>query len=169
MTHAYRYRCPTCGTPLEFRKRVTVVERRCPHCGTSITPSELDKQEGARAETARRGCLIVLVSAALMLVTCCGGPLLMGVVGSAFVPTGFPTTSRRTPAPEYKTQQVESVPALVGPEAGGAAPAPAPGDRPARGGPVNVRGYTRKDGTYVRPHTRALPGQGAGRSAGRRR
>jgi hypothetical protein len=25
------------------------------------------------------------------------------------------------------------------------------------GGPVQVRGYTRKDGTYVRPHTRSAP------------
>lgn len=30
---------------------------------------------------------------------------------------------------------------------------------------VSVRGYTRKDGTYVRPHTRSLPGSGAAGSA----
>jgi len=30
-------------------------------------------------------------------------------------------------------------------------------------GPVSVRGYTRKDGTYVRPHTRSAPGSGRGR------
>jgi hypothetical protein len=29
--------------------------------------------------------------------------------------------------------------------------------------PVNVRGYFRKDGTYVRGHTRAAPGSGTGR------
>lgn len=29
--------------------------------------------------------------------------------------------------------------------------------RPSGGGPVKVRGYTRKDGTYVRPHTRSRP------------
>jgi hypothetical protein len=29
--------------------------------------------------------------------------------------------------------------------------------------PVNVRGYYRKDGTYVRAHTRAAPGTGTGR------
>lgn len=28
---------------------------------------------------------------------------------------------------------------------------------------VHVKGYTRKDGTYVRPHTRAAPGRGRGR------
>lgn len=28
---------------------------------------------------------------------------------------------------------------------------------PARGGPVRVRGYHRRDGTYVRPHTRRRP------------
>ena len=33
-------------------------------------------------------------------------------------------------------------------------------------GPVSVRGYTRKDGTYVRPHTRSAPGT---RSSGRKR
>jgi hypothetical protein len=27
-------------------------------------------------------------------------------------------------------------------------------------GRVSVRGYTRKDGTYVRPHTRSYPGSG---------
>lgn len=30
-------------------------------------------------------------------------------------------------------------------------------------GPVSVKGYYRKDGTYVRPHTRASPGTGRGR------
>ncbi len=29
--------------------------------------------------------------------------------------------------------------------------------RPHTGGPVRVRGYTRKDGTYVPPHTRSRP------------
>jgi micrococcal nuclease len=30
-------------------------------------------------------------------------------------------------------------------------------------GPVQVRGYTRKDGTSVAPHTRSVPGSGGGR------
>lgn len=30
-------------------------------------------------------------------------------------------------------------------------------------GPVSVKGYYRKDGTYVRPHTRSAPGSGRGR------
>lgn len=30
-------------------------------------------------------------------------------------------------------------------------------------GSVSVQGYTRKDGTYVRPHTRSAPGSGRGR------
>ena len=29
--------------------------------------------------------------------------------------------------------------------------------RSSSGGTVNVKGYTRKDGTYVRPHTRSAP------------
>ena len=29
--------------------------------------------------------------------------------------------------------------------------------------PVSVRGYVRKDGTYVRPHTRSAPGSGRGK------
>jgi hypothetical protein len=37
---------------------------------------------------------------------------------------------------------------------------------PGTGGPVHVRGYYRRDGTYVRPHTRSRPGA---RSGGRRR
>lgn len=35
-------------------------------------------------------------------------------------------------------------------------------------GSVNVRGYYRKDGTYVRPHSRSRPGSVSGRSRGRR-
>lgn len=34
---------------------------------------------------------------------------------------------------------------------------------------VRVRGYTRRDGTYVRPHTRSAPGRGAGGRGGRGR
>jgi septal ring factor EnvC (AmiA/AmiB activator) len=32
--------------------------------------------------------------------------------------------------------------------------------QPARGKDVHVNGYTRKDGTYVRPHDRSAPGSG---------
>lgn len=32
-------------------------------------------------------------------------------------------------------------------------------------GPVHVRGYYRKDGTYVAPYTRSLPGRGEGRDS----
>jgi len=42
-------------------------------------------------------------------------------------------------------------------------PPAAPPATGGSGGSVNVRGYTRKDGTYVRPHTRRAP-----RSSGRR-
>lgn len=34
------------------------------------------------------------------------------------------------------------------------------------GGPVHVKGYYRKDGTYVRPHTRSAPGSGGKKSSG---
>lgn len=37
-----------------------------------------------------------------------------------------------------------------------------------RFGTVHVRGYTRSDGTYVRPHVRSAPGSGGGRGGGRR-
>jgi hypothetical protein len=37
------------------------------------------------------------------------------------------------------------------------APDPAPSYSPSTGGTVHVRGYYRKDGTYVRPHTRSSP------------
>jgi hypothetical protein len=36
-------------------------------------------------------------------------------------------------------------------------------------GTVYVRGYTRRDGTYVQPHTRSAPGTGGGRRGGGRR
>ena len=32
-----------------------------------------------------------------------------------------------------------------------------------RGGPVHVDGYTRKDGTYVKPYTRSAPTNGKGK------
>jgi hypothetical protein len=35
-----------------------------------------------------------------------------------------------------------------------------PGYRPAADKSVHVEGYYRKDGTYVKPHDRAAPGQG---------
>lgn len=45
---------------------------------------------------------------------------------------------------------------------GGAVTDPAPCVT-ATCGPVSVKGYYRKDGTYVRPHTRSAPGAGRGR------
>jgi len=35
----------------------------------------------------------------------------------------------------------------------------------SHGGTVSVRGYTRKDGTYVAPHTRSAPGSGSSSSS----
>jgi hypothetical protein len=39
-------------------------------------------------------------------------------------------------------------------------PPVASGPSSSGGGRVSVKGYTRKDGTYVAPHTRAAPGSG---------
>jgi hypothetical protein len=44
------YQCPSCGTALELRMRVTQTKRKCPHCGTPITPEEIDRQGEARSE-----------------------------------------------------------------------------------------------------------------------
>lgn len=43
------------------------------------------------------------------------------------------------------------------------------GQAAAGGRTVYVRGYTRRDGTYVQPHTRSSPGTGGGRRGGGRR
>jgi hypothetical protein len=58
-------------------------------------------------------------------------------------------------------------PAAEKPDAAGRAdptlePGKSPAIQPKHGGPVQVHGYTRSDGTYVAPHTRAAPGAGRG-------
>ena len=40
----YYWKCPTCGTSLELRQRVTLTKRRCPECGNPITPGAIDTQ-----------------------------------------------------------------------------------------------------------------------------
>jgi len=47
--------------------------------------------------------------------------------------------------------------------AGASAAAPASSTMIGGSGPVNVRGYYRHDGTYVRGYTRSMPGMGGGR------
>jgi DNA-directed RNA polymerase subunit RPC12/RpoP len=48
------YRCPSCGTEVELRKRVTLTRRRCSHCGTPITPQEIDRQAAEKRRREQR-------------------------------------------------------------------------------------------------------------------
>lgn len=67
--YKYEYQCPSCGTQLELKMRVTQTKRKCPHCGTPITPEEIDSQKAVQEEQqteslttcfgcAMSGCLI---------------------------------------------------------------------------------------------------------------
>jgi hypothetical protein len=55
--YKYEYSCPTCGTSLDLRMRVTQRKRRCPQCGTPITPEEIDRQGAERNNLAALGYL----------------------------------------------------------------------------------------------------------------
>jgi predicted RNA-binding Zn-ribbon protein involved in translation (DUF1610 family) len=46
--YKYEWRCPTCGTQLELKMRITQTKRRCPQCATLVTPEEIDRQEMER-------------------------------------------------------------------------------------------------------------------------
>jgi hypothetical protein len=77
--------------------------------------------------------------------------------------TGYATgaaSGKANPGPPSKVVVPVYVPVPV--------PVPVPGVQPSLagigpGGTVNVRGYYRKDGTYVSGYTRAAPGMGTGR------
>ena len=46
----YYWRCPSCGTRLELRQRVTLTKRKCPHCATPITPEAIDYETNLSKE-----------------------------------------------------------------------------------------------------------------------
>jgi putative FmdB family regulatory protein len=74
--YKYEYRCPKCGTQLEFKMRVTQTKRKCPHCGEPITPEEIDRQA---AKQFVLKCIGLVVTAVLVIGICggiCGGCLL---------------------------------------------------------------------------------------------
>lgn len=72
-------------------------------------------------------------------------------------------TSGVTPRPTPRSITIVGSPGdeSSGPVGGYVAPAGSASSGPApKGGPVKVRGYTRKDGTRVAPHTRSAPSKG---------
>jgi hypothetical protein len=58
----YDWKCPSCGTALQLKMRVTQTKRKCPHCGHPITPEEIDRQGAWKGI----GCLAILVFLAIM-------------------------------------------------------------------------------------------------------
>jgi predicted RNA-binding Zn-ribbon protein involved in translation (DUF1610 family) len=46
--YKYFWKCPSCGTELQLKMRVTQTKRKCPHCGELVTPQEIDRQDAAR-------------------------------------------------------------------------------------------------------------------------
>ncbi len=58
----YDWKCPSCGTALQLKMRVTQTKRKCPHCGHPITPEEIDRQGAWKGI----GCLAILVFQAIM-------------------------------------------------------------------------------------------------------
>ena len=133
--------------------------------------------------TSRGGCLdrALLLGFALSM-TGCLGPVLIGLVALFLVGTCLPwsgsdtkETPKRPVARPAVSRPVEPPARLTGSAFPPTAPrpvsstgvraplpvpasAPAASDRPLGGSDrVEVRGYYRKDGTYVRPHTRSRP------------
>jgi len=50
----FPFRCPSCGTTVHLRQRVTQTKRTCPGCGFRITMSAIDRQlEGREPERQR--------------------------------------------------------------------------------------------------------------------
>ncbi len=99
-----QYSCPSCGTPFEFRKRVTISKRRCPHCNHEVTTLEIDKQVTLQVEQQRKtselreqqraiwfvvlgiiGAIAAIVVAASGKdpgAICCGGSLFLTAIGA---------------------------------------------------------------------------------------
>jgi len=73
----YFWTCPSCGTELELRKRVTQTKRRCPHCGDPVTFQEIDRQgvERGHQEAKRQfdqttGCLWAFLALLFLIAIC---------------------------------------------------------------------------------------------------
>ena len=60
--YKYDWKCPSCGTRLQLKMRVTQTKRKCPHCGHPVTPEEIDRQGAWKGI----GCLAILIFMAIM-------------------------------------------------------------------------------------------------------
>jgi hypothetical protein len=56
--YQYFWKCPTCGTELELKMRVTQTRRKCPHCGAQVTTDEIDRQTELRANATANSDLL---------------------------------------------------------------------------------------------------------------
>lgn len=77
--------CPSCGTEVELRKRVTVTKRKCSVCGEQITVGEIDRQQGERAriraELDARAASVQFTILVVLVCSVAGGAALLGLFG----------------------------------------------------------------------------------------
>lgn len=64
--YKYDWKCPSCGTTLQLKMRVTQTKRKCPQCGHPVTPEEIDRQAALWTSLWGGGCLIIVVIAAAL-------------------------------------------------------------------------------------------------------
>ena len=96
--YKYDWKCPSCGTSLQLKMRVTQTKRKCPHCGHPVTPEEIDRQGAWKGI----GCLAILVFMAIM----CG-------YTKCQMNRALDTASTPSPTPKAVTSATAQVPAVT--------------------------------------------------------
>jgi hypothetical protein len=141
-----RTECPKCNTPRNYKDQSEGTVARCANCGHKFKLTQ-----GPISPIVWGFCLLVWFG--------CGGGCLWAVFSGPSSTSPAGPTSRAT-SPGSTARPGAEAP---GPQDGGHNAA-GPAVHAAGGGKdVHVDGYQRKDGSYVKPHERAAPGQGGGR------
>jgi predicted RNA-binding Zn-ribbon protein involved in translation (DUF1610 family) len=73
--YKYLWKCPSCGTELQLRMRVTQTKRKCPHCGVLVTPQEIDRQTLERQRSFETTFIWVCLGLMLLMYLCQSGRL----------------------------------------------------------------------------------------------
>jgi hypothetical protein len=160
MSADFRGTCPACKRMLAAPAALAGRQASCPFCKAVI---DLPATPPAPEQSSFRPSLCTVLFTISLLLT----------VGSVFA-AGLAIFNQ--PAPDAADAATFESPARVGGDGdgfggsnsgNGASPARVGGEGGGFGGSnsgngaVNVRGYYRKDGTYVAPHTRSSPGTGS--------